>query len=93
MSGTDLSDEIIRTIKRRVGERVTCTRVAQNYYRCNWWSPRSKADYDNPEMPGSLATTGRICRSQFLRAEMLGERLDISVIASGGGEDAVGQIA
>ena len=93
MSEIDLSKEIIRTIQRRPGEKVTCTQVGESYYRCNWWLPRSKNDYDNPNMSGGLATTGRICRSQFLRVMMIAERLDICVIASDRGENAPGQLS
>jgi hypothetical protein len=79
MGDVDLSNEIIRAVGHRPGEQVTCKRITQSYYRCNWWLPISKADYDNPQMRGSLVSTNRICRSQFLRAEMVKERLDIFV--------------
>ena len=87
MSDVDLSQEIIRAVARKPGEQVTCRRVTQNFYRCNWWALENTADYDNPDMLGMLVTTSRICRSQFLRAVKTGDQLTISVIASNGGED------
>ncbi len=87
MNDVDLSDEIARTIKRQPGEQVTCRRVANNHYRCNWWRLKGTSGYDNPGMAGGLVTTSRICRSQFLRVEKTGETLVIKVISSASGED------
>ena len=88
MSDNDLSEDIARGIARNPWEQVTCRRVSANYYRCNWWSLRNTSAYDNPHMLGSLVTTSRICRSQFLRVVKSGEELSITVIPPGGGEIA-----
>ena len=63
----DLSAEIARTVPRSAREQVTCRRISNNHYRCNWWTPEGTGDYDNPQMQGLLVTTNRITKSQFLR--------------------------
>ena len=81
-SDEDLAQEIVRSIPRNVREQVTCRRVDQNYYRCNWWSQHDTQAYDNPGMTGLLVTTSRISRSQFLHVTKAGNGLNIRVIAS-----------
>ena len=63
----DLSAEIARSVPREPGDQVTCRRIAENHYRCNWWRAESLVGYDNPGMSGLLVTTSRISKSQFLR--------------------------
>ena len=63
---TDLSAEIVQSIEREFGERVTCRRISGSKYRCNWWSPHSASAYDNPGMYGLLVTTHVVKRSRFL---------------------------
>jgi hypothetical protein len=78
----DLAPEIARSITRKPREQVTCRRVNQDYYRCNWWSQQDTEAYDNPSMAGLLVTTSRITRSQFLHVTKAGAELKIRVIAS-----------
>ena len=75
----DLSEEIARAVTRSHGERVTCRRVGDHHYRCNWWTPQSTAAYDNPAMEGSLVMTSRISQSQFLHVTKSGRELKIRV--------------
>ena len=75
----DLSEEVARAVAREPGEQVTCRRVGDHHYRCNFWSLRSIAAYDNPSMLGSLVTTSRISRSQFLHVTRSGGDLKIRV--------------
>ena len=82
MPEIDLSDEISRAVTRNPGEQVTCKRVSDQYYRCNWWRLQTTTGYDNPAMLGMLVTTSRICRSEFLRARKSGDQLSISVVAA-----------
>jgi hypothetical protein len=77
----DLSGEIVRSIARNAREQVTCRRVGQNHYRCNWWSLQGTGEYDNPGMAGLLVTTSRISRSQFLRVIKTGEQLQIAIVS------------
>src|SRR4051812_6419712 len=42
----DLSAEIAATIDREPGDRVKCTWVSGNNYRCNWWAPGNVKGYD-----------------------------------------------
>lgn len=63
----DLSAEIIRSIARTPGDRVTCTHVYNDNYRCNWWGPQSTVSYDNPGMMGLTVTTHRVRKSMFLK--------------------------
>jgi hypothetical protein len=62
----DLSTEIVESIERAVGERVTCRRIYGTKYRCNWWSPQISAKHDNPRMTGLLVTTHVVIKSRFL---------------------------
>jgi hypothetical protein len=66
-------------VARAPGEQVTCRRVAEHHYRCNWWTLRDTAAYDNPSMLGSLVTTSRISRSQYLHVTKTAEGLSIRV--------------
>ena len=75
----DLSEEVARTVPRAPGEQVTCRRVGDHHYRCNFWSLRNTAAYDNPSMLGSLVTTSHISRSQFLHVTRSGRDLKIRV--------------
>ena len=75
----DLSEEVARSVRREPGEQVTCRRVGDHHYRCNFWSLRNTAAYDNPSMLGSLVTTSRISRSQFLHVTRSGGHLKIRV--------------
>jgi hypothetical protein len=76
----DLSKDLARALKREPLEQVTCRRVGDHHYRCNWWTPQATATYDNPSMLGSLVTTSRISKSQFVHATRTGPKLTVNVI-------------
>ena len=80
----DLSAEIARTVSKTTREQVTCRRVKEDHYRCNWWMPQSLSGYDNPAMAGLMVTTNRICRSSFLRVKRAASGgLEITDISGG----------
>ena len=79
-SNEDLSKDLARTLARGVMEQITCRRVGDHHYRCNWWTPQETAGYDNPSMLGSLVTTSRISKSQFVHATKVGGKLTVKVI-------------
>ena len=82
VNDVDLSAEIIKTVTKTLREQVTCRRVKDDHYRCNWWMPQSLASYDNPGMAGLMVTTNRISRSSFLRVKRATNGgLDITVIS------------
>jgi len=64
----DLSAQIIESVDRSAGQRVTCRRIYGSKYRCNWWSPQCTAAYDNPKMSGLLVTTHIVVKSRFISA-------------------------
>src|SRR5438045_4119848 len=74
----DLSAEIIESIPRLSGDRVTCRRINGDRYRCNWWHPQDITGHDNPKMLGLLVTTHRVRKSEFLRATKAGGQLQIN---------------
>ena len=76
----DLSKELSRTLARSALEQVTCRRVGDHHYRCNWWTPQDTVGYDNPHMKGSLVTTSRISKSQFVHASRVAGKLTVKVI-------------
>jgi hypothetical protein len=63
----DLSVEIVQTIAKAPGDRVTCRHISGDHYRCNWWASQGTIGYDNPGMYGLTVTTHRVRKSQFLR--------------------------
>ena len=75
---SDLSAEIVAKLEREPSDRVTCRRVFENYYRCNWWAPASKAGYDNPAMYGLTVTTHRVRKSEFVRVSRTTSGLKIT---------------
>ena len=76
----DLAVQIARSLPKKAREQITCKRVTKHHYRCNWWTLDNTAAYDNPGMRGSLVTTGRIGKSQFLRVVKVGGELKIRVV-------------
>lgn len=80
--GDDLSDQIRLAVDRDPGDVVRCTRVHDNYYRCNWWRSVFVDSYDNPGMKGAqLSTTYRVSRSAYLKVtRAAGESLKISEV-------------
>ena len=78
----DLSEEISRTVEKRPGDLVRCTRVHNDSYRCNWWSPQATGGYDNPGMGGLLVTTHRVRKSRFFHVRREGGRLVMSESAT-----------
>lgn len=83
--GADLSAEVVRAVERLPEDRVRCTRVGSDVYRCNWWAPHSLHGYDNPSMAGLTVTTHRVRQSQFLRVTRTAAGLVIAVCPPGGG--------
>jgi hypothetical protein len=77
----DLSSAIAKTIPRKAREQVTCRRISNNYYRCNWWALQDTGGYDNPGMTGMTVTTSRISQSQFLHVTKDGKGLAIRVVS------------
>lgn len=76
----DLSLEIAAQIEREPTDRVSCRRIYENRYRCNWWAPANTADYDNPGMYGSTVTTHRVRKSAFLRVTRTNNGLSIRFV-------------
>ena len=74
----DLSAEIIQSIPKEPHQRVTCTHVCGNNYRCNWWSPAPTKLYDNPKMRGLLVTTHVVTKSRFLNVVKVDNRLMVT---------------
>jgi hypothetical protein len=79
----DLSEEITRTVEKRPGDEVRCTRVSADTYRCNWWSQQPTGSYDNPSMAGLLVTTHRVRQSRFLHVTREAGRLVIREVRAG----------
>jgi hypothetical protein len=63
----NLSAEICATINREPGDRVKCTWISGDHYRCNWWAPENTRGFDNPAMTGLTVTTHRVRKSEFLK--------------------------
>ena len=74
----DLSKEIAAAVEKERGDRVRVTWIYGTFYRCNWWAPASKINYDNPGMQGMLVTTHVVRKSKFLSVTKVGDGLLIS---------------
>src|SRR3954466_2642695 len=79
---TDLSREVEHTVERRVGDRVRCARVFEDYYRCNWWAPAA-ARKGSAQVPQewSAASLHLVRKSRFLRVTRGPEGLSITGVA------------
>ena len=71
----DLSQAIEESVERKPGEEVRIVRVFDDNYRCNWWIR------DGGPGPAYL-NMGRIIKSKFLRATMVGEKLLVEDLSS-----------
>jgi len=78
----DLSAQIVLAVAKKPSERVTCTRITHNHYRCNWWSRQDNGKRDERSFEGLLVTTNRICQSHFLHVTKNADGLQIAVVSS-----------
>ena len=67
----------MQKLEKEPGDQVTCVRVYDDFYRCNWWAPG-----DDPSARGSLfhgleVSTFRVRKSFFVRATMTDGQLVI----------------
>jgi hypothetical protein len=69
----DLAREIIKKLERDPGDRVTCVRVFDDFYRCNWWAVG--AGLGEARMEGLIVSAYRVRKSQFVRARLTEGRL------------------
>jgi hypothetical protein len=76
----DLSAEILKTVERAPGDRVTCRHIVGDHYRCNWWGQQNTDAYDNPAMLGLMVTTHRVRKSAFLKVTRTPEGLSIGPV-------------
>ena len=65
----DYAHDILQKLEREPGDRVTCVRVFNDFYRCNWWAPAA-----GPAQPRVLqwliGSADRVRKSQFVRATL-----------------------
>jgi hypothetical protein len=80
---SDLSGEILRILPRAQGEWITCRRIGNSHYRCNWWSPRDSSSDDNPLSIGLRVTTHRVGRSDFIHALQTPGGLKMTMVSGG----------
>jgi hypothetical protein len=80
----DLSAQIVLAVARKPTERVTCTRITRDHYRCNWWTRQDNGKRDERSFEGLLVTTNRICQSHFLHVTKKPDGLQIVIVTSGG---------
>ncbi len=73
---TDYAAEIVQKLAREPGDRVTCVRVFDDFYRCNWWTP-SAGPADARAIPWLAGSVRRVRKSQFVRATFTQGRLVI----------------
>lgn len=76
--GMDLSSRICAQIERGPMEIVRCTRVQDDYYRCNWWVAVRAApnDVDGWSRLG-IGASHRIVRSSFLMVTCVDGTLNV----------------
>src|ERR1700716_1699948 len=69
----DLAREILKKLERDPGDRVTCVRVFDDFYRCNWWAVG--AGLGESRMEGVIVSAQRVRKSQFVRAKLTEGRM------------------
>lgn len=65
--GNDFSSRVCAEIDRGPNETVRCTKVRDEFYRCNWWRA-VKTDVKDPQSWSSenAAISHRVVKSRFL---------------------------
>jgi hypothetical protein len=64
----DRSREILQAMDKEPRDQVTCVRVFDDFYRCNWWSPRISTGPAQSIFHGLEVSTYRVRKSHFVRA-------------------------
>lgn len=64
--GPDRAREIMSTLEREPGDRLTCVRVFGEFYRCNWWST-GVGPADPPMIRGLEVSTYRVRKSRLVK--------------------------
>ena len=64
----DHSREIIQTMDKEPRDQLTCVRVYDDFYRCNWWAPGILPGRSESIFQGLEISTYRIRKSHFVRA-------------------------
>ena len=54
---------------------MTCVRVFDDYYRCNWWAPGVAPIKGESVFEGLEVSTFRVRKSEFMRARMVDGKL------------------
>ncbi len=70
----DCSADILQKLEREPGDRVTCVRVFDDFYRCNWWAIGTEL-VDPRMLYGSVTAAYRVRKSRFVRATLSGGSL------------------
>jgi hypothetical protein len=85
VGGSDLSRDIERLVGREPLDRVRCTRVFGDFYRCNWWAPPG-----GPPRSGAAEwltiPTQRVRKSSFLNATASDGQLLMTEVSDAGPE-------
>ena len=71
-SGVDVdrSREILQAMEREPRDQLTCVRVFDDFYRCNWWAPGAAAGRAEATFAGLEVSTYRIRKSHFVKAAL-----------------------
>jgi hypothetical protein len=80
-SPTAICREVERVVTREPLDRVKCSHLFGDYYRCNWWSrilrPKTSQDYD-----WASTLTDHVRQSRFLRVIVGPTGLDVQSVAA-----------
>ena len=77
----DRSREMAQMMDREPGDHLTCARVFDDFYRCNWWAPEIVSGRTESIFEGLEVSTYRVRKSRFVHAQMREGRLVIEDVA------------
>ena len=86
----DLSREVERAVPREPQDRVRCSRVFGDRYRCNWWAPADGEAAPRQMAAWAVTAMHRVRKSRFLRVTSRGAKLTVEDL--GGDGAAAGNI-
>jgi hypothetical protein len=66
----DRSRDILKALVKGPRDHLTCVRVFDDYYRCNWWAPEILAVPAERTFAGLEVSGFRVRKSQFVKATM-----------------------